>query len=72
LRHYNDRLAFPTTRATTLRLHTSLTRQLEEFVDQGLADGPVDAPTIDFERIPSGDELAAELQEFLRQRPDED
>jgi len=52
--------------------HQAMVTQLEEFVDQGLADGPVDAPTIDFERIPSGDELAAELQEFLRQRPDED
>ena len=52
--------------------HQAMVTQLEEFVDQGLADGPFDAPTIDFERIPSGDELAAELQEFLRQRPDED
>ena len=51
--------------------HQEMVTQLEEFVDQGLGDGPVDAPTIDFDRIPSGDELAAELQEFLRQRPDE-
>jgi len=41
-------------------------------VHQGLGGGPVDAPTFDFDRIPSGDELAAELQEFLRQRPDDD
>lgn len=52
--------------------HQEMVAQLEEFVDQGLGDGPVDAPTIDFDRIPSGDELAAELQEFLRQRPDDD
>ncbi len=52
--------------------HQAMVTQLEEFVDQGLGDGPVDAPTFDFDRIPSGDELAAELQEFLRQRPDDD
>lgn len=52
--------------------HQAMVTQLEEFVDQGLGDGPVDAPTFDFDRIPSGDELAAELQEFLRQRPDDE
>ncbi len=52
--------------------HQAMVTQLEEFIDQGLAEGPVDAPTIDFDRIPSGDELAAELQEYLRQRPDDD
>lgn len=51
--------------------HQAMVTQLEEFVDQGLAEGPVDAPTIDFDRIPSGDELAAELQEYLRQRPED-
>lgn len=52
--------------------HQAMVSQLEEFVDQGLGDGPVDAPSFDFDRIPSGDELAAELQEFLRQRPDDE
>lgn len=52
--------------------HRAMVAQLEEFVDAGLADAPGDAPEIGFERIPSGDELAAELQEFLRQRPDDD
>lgn len=42
--------------------------QLEELMDQGLG-GPDDAPTIDFDRLPSGDELAEELQEFLRDHP---
>lgn len=52
--------------------HQAMVAQLEEFVDQGLGDGPDDAPTFGFDRIPSGDELAAELQEFLQQRPDDD
>jgi proteasome assembly chaperone (PAC2) family protein len=52
--------------------HQAMVAQLEEFVDQGLGDGPDDAPTFGFDRIPSGDELAAELQEFLQQRPDDE
>ena len=51
--------------------HQAMVAQLEEFMDQGLGD-PEDAPTFGFDRIPSGDELAAELQEFLQQRPDDD
>ena len=52
--------------------HQAMVAQLEEFIDQGLGDDPEDAPTFGFDRIPSGDELAAELQEFLQQRPDDD
>lgn len=52
--------------------HTEMVRQLEQLVDEGLAGSADEAPTIGFDRIPSGDELAAELQEFLRQRPDDD
>jgi hypothetical protein len=68
-------------RATRLRLdelvadnpqHQAMVTQLEEFVDQGLGDQVEEAPTIGFDRIPSGDELAAELQEFLQQRGDDD
>jgi proteasome assembly chaperone (PAC2) family protein len=68
-------------RATRLRLdelvadnpqHQAMVAQLEEFVDRGLGDQAADAPNIGFDRLPSGDELAAELQEFLRQRGDED
>ncbi len=51
--------------------HQAMVAQLEEFTDQGLSD-PEEAPTFGFDRIPSGDELAAELQEFLRQRPDDE
>jgi proteasome assembly chaperone (PAC2) family protein len=52
--------------------HQAMVAQLEEFVDQGLGDSPDDAPTFGFDRIPSGDELAAELQEFLQQRPEDE
>jgi proteasome assembly chaperone (PAC2) family protein len=52
--------------------HVEMVRQLEQLVDQGLVDPGDEAPTFGFDRIPSGDELAAELQEYLRQRPDED
>lgn len=52
--------------------HVEMVRQLEQLVDQELADAGDAAPTFGFDRIPSGDELAAELQEFLRQRPDDD
>jgi proteasome assembly chaperone (PAC2) family protein len=51
--------------------HQAMVAQLEEFTDQGGAD-PEDTPVFGFDRIPSGDELAAELQEFLRQRPDDE
>jgi hypothetical protein len=66
-------------RATRIRLdelvaenpqHQTMVSQLEEMMDQGLG-GPDDAPTFGFDRIPSGDELAEELQEFLRDRPDD-
>lgn len=66
-------------RATRLRIdelvaanpqHETMVRQLEEMMDEGLG-GPDDAPTFGFDRIPSGDELAEELQRFLRDRPDE-
>lgn len=52
--------------------HQAMVTQLEELVDSGLAEAPGDAPPFGFDRIPSGDELAAELQEFLRQHPDDD
>lgn len=50
--------------------HQTMVSQLEEMMDQGLG-GPDDAPTFGFDHLPSGDELAEELQEFLRERPDE-
>jgi proteasome assembly chaperone (PAC2) family protein len=68
-------------RATRLRLdelvadnaqHQAMVTQLEEYVDQGMGDQVEEAPTFGFDRIPSGDELAAELQEFLQQRGDDD
>lgn len=64
--------------ATRLRLdelvaensqHQAMVKQLEELMDEGVG-GPDDAPTIGFDRIPSADELAAEVQEFLRHRPE--
>lgn len=63
--------------ATRLRLdelvhenpqHETMVQQLEELMDQGVG-GPDDAPTIGFDRIPSADELAAEVQDFLNRRP---
>jgi proteasome assembly chaperone (PAC2) family protein len=51
--------------------HQTMVAQLEELMDQGLG-GPDDAPTFGFDHLPSGDELAEELQEFLREHPDED
>jgi len=65
-------------RATRLRLdelvsenpqHGTMVTQLEDMMDQGLG-GPDDAPTFGFDDLPSGDELAEELQEFLRDRPE--
>jgi predicted ATP-grasp superfamily ATP-dependent carboligase len=66
-------------RATRIRLdelvaenvqHQTMVAQLEEMMDQGLG-GPDDAPTFGFDHLPSGDELAEELQEFLRDHPDD-
>ncbi|MFN7150857.1 MAG: proteasome assembly chaperone family protein [Microthrixaceae bacterium] len=51
--------------------HQTMVAQLEELMDQGLG-GPDDAPTFGFDHLPSGDELAEELQEFLREHPEED
>lgn len=52
--------------------HQAMVTQLEQLADEGLG-GPEDqAPTFGFDRIPSGEELAEELQEFLRQHPDDD
>jgi hypothetical protein len=46
-----------------------MVRQLEEIVDTA---EPTETQTpLDLGGLPSGDELAAELQEFLRQRPDD-
>ncbi|MGB6056670.1 MAG: PAC2 family protein [Microthrixaceae bacterium] len=67
-------------RATRLRLdelvaenpqHQTMVHQLEELMNEGVG-GPDDAPTFGFDRIPSGDELAAELQEYLQSHPDDD
>jgi len=52
--------------------HQAMVRQLEEVVDAGVGSPEVEAPTFEFDDLPSGDELAAELQEFLKQRPDDD
>ena len=66
-------------RATRIRLdelvkenpqHQAMVAQLEEMMDEGLG-GPDEAPTFGFDRFPSGDELAEELQQFLRERPDD-
>lgn len=50
--------------------HVEMVHQLEELVDQGVAVGEA-APDLGFDRIPSGEELAAELQEYLRRRDDD-
>ena len=47
--------------------HQAMVRQLEQVADT--AEPEQDAP-LGMGDLPSGDELAAELQEFLRQRPD--
>lgn len=49
--------------------HQAMVRQLEEVADSAEADseGP-----LALGNLPSGDELAAELQEFLRERPEDD
>lgn len=52
--------------------HEAMIHQLEAVVDSGVG-GPDDAaPVLGLGDLPSGDELAAELQEFLNQRPDEE
>ena len=45
--------------------------QLEEIIDEGLGDQDEAAPTFGFDHLPSGDELADELQEFLQRPPDD-
>lgn len=52
--------------------HMAMVRQLEEVSDSGLGGPEAEAPTLGLGDLPSGDELAAELQEFLRQRPDDE
>lgn len=52
--------------------HVAMVHQLEEVFDSGVGGPERDAPLLGLGDLPSGDELAAELQEFLRQRPDED
>jgi hypothetical protein len=49
-----------------------MVQQLEQVVDSGIGGPDADAPVLGLGDLPSGDELAAELQEFLNQRPDED
>ncbi len=51
--------------------HEAMVRQLEEVVDSATPDDQAQTP-LDLGGLPSGDELAAELQEFLRQRPEDD
>ncbi len=52
--------------------HQQMVHQLEEVVDSG-ANEPTDiSPQVEFGDLPSGDELAAELQEFLREMPPEE
>lgn len=51
--------------------HQTMVAQLEEMMDQGLG-GPDEAPTFGFDHLPSGEELAEELQEYLRDHPDEE
>ena len=51
--------------------HQEMVRQLEEVVD---SSAPTEEPStpMGMGDLPSGDELAAELQEFLKQRPEDD
>ncbi len=51
--------------------HQAMVRQLEEVVDTAQPEDEPQAP-MTIGELPSGDELAAELQEFLQQRPDDD
>lgn len=52
--------------------HQAMVRQLEEVVDSGIGGPDQDAPLLGLGDLPSGDELAAELQEYLNQRPDDE
>jgi hypothetical protein len=52
--------------------HQAMVHQLEQVVDSGLGGPDEDAPLLGLGDLPSGDELAAELQEFLNQRPEDD
>jgi hypothetical protein len=51
--------------------HTAMVEGLERQLEAELADGPSsDAgghPPMDLDNLPSGDEIAAELQRFLRE-----
>lgn len=47
--------------------HAAMVEQLERQLDAEAAAGPGDHPPLDLENLPSGDEIAAELQRFLRE-----
>lgn len=47
--------------------HVAMLEQLERQLDAEAAAGPGDHPPLDLENLPSGDEIAAELQRFLRE-----
>jgi predicted ATP-grasp superfamily ATP-dependent carboligase len=52
--------------------HQRMVAQLEEVVDSDPDVVNDISPQVEFGELPSGDELAAELQKFLRDRPGED
>ena len=52
--------------------HQAMVRQLEEVVDSGIGGPDQEAPLLGLGDLPSGDELAAELQEYLNRRPDDE
>ena len=47
--------------------HVAMVEQLERQLEAEAAAGPDDHPPLDMENLPSGDEIAAELQRFLRE-----
>lgn len=47
--------------------HVAMVEQLERQVEAEAAAGGDDHPPLDMENLPSGDEIAAELQRFLRE-----
>lgn len=47
--------------------HVAMVEQLERQLEAEAAAGPDDHPPLDLENLPSGDEIAAELQRFLRE-----
>lgn len=58
--------------------HIQMVNQLEQVVDDEIRSAQdaamnrsVDGSVFDIDNLPSGDELAAEFQEFLRKRPDD-